>query len=136
MTITTLEKELTVETSSKPGTAAKVLGTLAEAKINLKSLCAYDMEDKGHFLMITDNNTKAEQVLKNAGWKVSTNDVIRTCVNDKPGACANIVSKIGNAGINIEYLYSTCWTGCNDVCVVLKTNDNTKTLNLITNNRC
>jgi len=47
------ENELHVITPNEPGILGRVLGTMANAGVNVRALCAYSEEKRGHFRLIT-----------------------------------------------------------------------------------
>jgi hypothetical protein len=121
------ETELHVITPNEPGILGRVLGTLANAGVNLKALSAYSEKDKGHFLLITADNKKAEKALKSLGYKVTTNRVIVVEIGDRIGAGAEIGALLGNAVIDIDYCYGTS-SGLGRALLVFKTNSPKKAL--------
>jgi len=122
-----LETELHVITPNEPGILGRVLGTLANAGVNLKALSAYSDKDKGHFLLITADNKKAEKALKSLGYKVTTNKVVTVEIGDRIGAGAEIGALLGNAVIDIDYCYGTS-AGLGRALLVFRTNNPKKTL--------
>ena len=58
------ETQLHVVTPNEPGILGRVLGTLANAGVNLRALRAHAEGRKGIFLIITSDNKKAEKALK------------------------------------------------------------------------
>ena len=121
------ESELHVITPNEPGILGRVLGTLANAGLNLKAMCAYSQAAEGHFLLITSDNKKAETALKSLGYKVKTSKVITVQIGDRIGAGAEIGFLLGNAIIDIDYCYGTS-TGKGDSLLVFKTFNNKKAL--------
>ena len=119
------ENELHVITPNEPGILGRVLGTMANAGINVKSLCAFSRDKKGHFLLITADNKKAEKALRTLGYKVKTNKVITAEIGDRIGAGAEIGALLGNAVIDIEYCYGTS-AGLGRAVLVFKTNNQKK----------
>jgi hypothetical protein len=119
--------ELHVITPNEPGILGRVLGTLANAGVNLKALCAYSQEKNGHFLLITVDNKKAAKCLKAIGYKVKTNKVVTVEISDRIGAGAEIGALLGNAIIDIHYCYGTS-AGVGRALLVIRTNNPRKTL--------
>jgi hypothetical protein len=119
--------ELHVITPNEPGILGRILGTLANAGVNLVALNAYSEGKKGHFQLITADNKKAEQSLKALGYKVRTNKVITVEIGDRIGAGAEIGALLGNAVIDIHYCYGTS-AGLGRALLVFRTNNQKKTL--------
>jgi hypothetical protein len=120
-----IETELHVLTPNEPGILGRVLGTLANAGVNLRALSAYSRETEGHFLLITSNNKKAETALRSLGYKVKTNKVITVEIGDRIGAGAEIGALLGNAVIDIDYCYGSS-AGTGSALLIFRTNHNKK----------
>ncbi len=120
-----VETELHVVTPDEPGILGRVLGTLANAGVNLRALCAYGQEERGHFLLITSNNKKAETALRALGYKVKTNSVLTVEISDRIGAGAEIGALLGNAVIDIDYCYGSS-SGTGRALLVFKTTNSKK----------
>lgn len=119
------ETELQVITPDEPGILGRVLGTLANAGVNLRALRVHSEKKKGIFLLVTSDNKKAEEALKSLGYKVKTNNVVVVVIDDRIGAGAEIGALLGNAAIDIEYCYGTS-AGEGRALLVFKTNNNKK----------
>jgi len=113
--------ELHVITPNEPGILGRVLGTLANAGVNLNALCAYSYEGQGHFLLLTADNKKTARLLKTLGYKVKTNRVITVEMGDRIGAGAEIGALLGNAIVDIDHCYGTS-AGVGRALLVFKTN--------------
>jgi len=106
------DTELHVVVPNHPGILGRVLGTMANAGVNVRALCVSSQGDKGHFLLITDNYRKAQRALKSLRYKVTLNKVVTVVVADRIGVGAEIGALLGNAVINILYAYgSSAGTG-------------------------
>jgi hypothetical protein len=122
-----IETELHVVTPNEAGILGRVLGTLANAGVNLRALSAYSRESEGHFLLLTTDNKKAETALRTLGYKVKSNKVLTAEIGDRIGAGAEIGALLGNAIIDIDYCYGSS-AGQGRALLVFKTNNNRKAL--------
>lgn len=120
-----LETELRVSTPNEPGILGRVLGTLANAGVNLRGLNAYSEEDHGIFLLLTSDNKKAEKCLKALGYEVQTSSVVTVLIEDRIGAGAEIGVLLGNAVIDVLYCYGSS-PGIGKALLVINSNDNQK----------
>jgi len=119
------ETELYVITPDEHGILGRVMGTLANAGVNLKAIYARSERGKGIFFLMTSDNKKAEKALKGIGYEVTTNNVVTVEIDDRIGAGAEVGALIGNAAIDIDYCYGTSAGGVK-VLLVFQTNDNKK----------
>jgi hypothetical protein len=122
-----IETELQVTTPNEPGILGRVLGTLANTAVNLRALNAYADQDKGRFLLITSDNTKAAKCLKALGYNVDVQEVITLPIDDRIGSGAEVGALLGNAVIDVLHSYCTS-TGSGKVLMVIHTSDNQKAL--------
>jgi hypothetical protein len=120
------ETEIEVITPNEPGILGRVLGTLANAAVNLRALRAHSEKRKGIFLLVTSDNKKAEKCLKELGYTVKINEVVTVQIDDRIGAGAEVGALLGNAVIDIDYCYGSS-SGTGKAFLVFKTNDNKKT---------
>lgn len=107
MTHLSEDTELTVTTPNEPGIFGRVLGTLANAGVNVKALYVYSGEGEGHFHLVTSDAKKAEKALRTLGYKVKAKKVVTVLVTDRIGAGAEIGALLGNAVIDIRYSYGS-----------------------------
>lgn len=127
-----LVKQLSVETENKVGMLAEVSGAISGAGANITAICAYGMDDKAHFYILTSDNAKAQEALKAKGFGVSEEEVVKLMLEDKIGSAKEISEKIKAVGIDLCYIYgSTC--GCADTpaLLVIKAQDNAKVVSAI-----
>lgn len=99
-------KQISIFLENKSGRLAQVTTVLGENGINIRALSIADTTDFGILRLIVNNPDKAYQVLKEAGFTVSTTDVIAVEVTDEPGGLSKALQTLEGAGINIEYLYA------------------------------
>ena len=124
------DTEIHVTTPNEPGIFGRILGTLANAGINLKALCAYAENDTGHFQLVTADAKKAEKALRSLGYKVTTKKVVTVLITDRIGAGAEIGALLGNAIIDIKYSYGTS-AGEGKTLLVFQTSDNKKAIDTL-----
>jgi len=105
----------------------EVTEALAKAKINVEAICAYAWEElNASFMVVTDNNTKAKNVLSRMGAKVELEEVLALEVPNKVGELHKATKKIAFAGIDIYYLYGSPAKG--KMTLILKTENDKKAL--------
>ncbi len=100
-------QELRITTDDKPGTLARVTGPIAEAKINVNAICAYRMEGKAYFHVITGNNEGAKASLAKAGLNVTQQDVVVVETTNESGTLFRASQQLAQAGVDLDYCYAT-----------------------------
>lgn len=99
-------KQISIFLENKSGRLARVTRVLGENNINIRALSIADTTDFGILRLIVNDPDKAFSILKEAGFTVSSTDVIAVEVPDRPGGLAEALAMLQEAGINIEYLYA------------------------------
>lgn len=79
---------------------------LAQAGINILTLTLADTQQFGILRLIVDDWQKAKKVLEEKNHVVNVTDVVAIEVPDHPGGLKNVLDKIVEAGLNIEYTYA------------------------------
>ena len=99
-------KQLSVFLENKPGRLGQPCKVLAEAGINILTLCLADTEQFGILRLIVKDWEKAKAVLEQAGNVVNVTDVLAIEIPDQPGGMAGILSILEPNAISIEYMYA------------------------------
>ncbi|MBO8137103.1 MAG: ACT domain-containing protein [Desulfotomaculum sp.] len=99
-------KQISIFLENKTGRLARVTEVLGENNINIRALSIADTTDFGILRLIVDDPEKAVEVLRSAGFVVSTTEVLAVEVDDRPGALSKALRVLDENGINIEYLYA------------------------------
>lgn len=99
-------KQIAVFLENKEGKASGCCKVLKEAGVNLYALSIADTKEFGILRMITDDNDKALAVLQAAGYLSSMVELVGLEVPDQAGALADLLIELGEAKINVEYMYS------------------------------
>ncbi len=94
-------QELFVVLDNQPRAAGELFRVLKKKRISIYAV--------GLFLdtarLYVSDPENALEVLKEHGYAVDTRQVLRVILPNRRGALMDLTMKLGNAGINIEYLY-------------------------------
>lgn len=99
-------KQLSVFLENKPGRLGHPCKVLADAGINILTLCLADTEQFGILRVIVKEWEKARSALEKAGCVVNVSDVLAIEIPDKPGGLEGILSRLEPNAINIDYMYA------------------------------
>jgi hypothetical protein len=113
-------KQISVFLENKSGRLAQVTRVLGANSINIRALSIADTTDFGILRLIVNDPDSAYRALKEAGFTVSTTDVIAVEVKDDPGGLAQVLEIMQNVNINIEYLYAFLQKATNAALVVFR----------------
>ena len=126
-----IQKQLSVFLENRPGLLAKLCGTLSEAGINILALSVNDTVDHAVVRLIVDNNIKALMLIEQQGLYLNQQDVMVVQVGNHPGVLAEIASRLARADINIDYAYCAATEHQREGCLVLKTDNAERTLEVL-----
>lgn len=99
-------KQIAVFLENKAGKASNCCKVLKEKGVNLLALSIADTQDFGILRILTEDNAKALEALKGAGYIASEVELVGLEVPDKAGALSDLLIALGDNGINVEYMYS------------------------------
>ena len=123
-------KQLSFSMPNRVGLLSQISTAIAKAKVNIYAICAYGMEGKAYFMLITDSNAKAKKALGALGANVTEDDVISVELPNKAGELQKVAKKIADAGVDINYMYGTAGSGKTSLCV-FSTADDKKAVKVI-----
>ncbi len=114
--------QLELELNDEVGLLGKVSEPIASSGINIEAICAYSEEGKAHFMIVTTNNDKAQEILNSKGISSTKNEVVSVLLENKVGAAKEFSESLANSGINLTYCYGT--VGNTDVATLILNSDN------------
>ena len=127
-------KQLSVFLENKKGTLHEITDVLAKADIDLRSMCIADTSDYGIVRIIASDPEKAKDVLSKAGHTANIRAVTAFAVPDCPGGLAKVLSILEENSVDIEYMYALVTTSVDKAYAVMRTDDDTKTEQILLNN--
>ncbi len=96
---------ITVIASNEIGVIADISRALADAGINIETISAEGLEERGTITLTTDAQDAALRVLTNAGFKAVSDQSLVLRLPDEPGALAKVAERFKHAGVNIQSLH-------------------------------
>jgi hypothetical protein len=101
-------KDLTVVLEDKPGALADLGEATGGAKVNIEGMCATTGGGQGEIHILVEDVEATQEALEAAGLEVSGDqEVLVVEVEDRPGTMAAVARRLGDAGVNIEFAYTT-----------------------------
>ena len=97
--------QLSIFVANKPGVLGKVCDLLKKEKLNILAITTSDNRDHSIIRLVVDEPHRALGLLEDYGTLVQQTDVIMIDGPNRPGAIAEIARRLGEAHINIDYLY-------------------------------
>lgn len=123
-----ITKQLAVFLDNRPGTLARVVETLAEAKVNIYAISTSDTVDHSVIRLVVSDYRTALHLFEEHGTLVVEDDVLMIEGTNKLGELARIAQKLSAAKINIEYCYSATPPGAKKGLLILRVSNPAKAL--------
>lgn len=118
--------EIFVVLENRPSTLGELCSYLAENNINVEAIGVFQDTAK----LYVKNINKAMKILSKLNYVTESRDVLKVDLENRPGALAEVATKLGNKGINIEYCYGTLSKKGSMTSVILDVSDIDKALKL------
>ena len=124
-------KQVSVFLENRAGRMAEVARLLGNNRINIRALSIAETAGYGVLRLIVNDVKKAEGVLRDAGFTVDLTDVIALEIPDTPGGLADVLDRLTQANISIEYLYAFVEKSADKAVVVFRFEDTAAVLKVI-----
>jgi hypothetical protein len=111
--------EIFVILENKPSKLGEMCSYLAENGINIEAIGVFHDTAKLYVM----NVNKAVKLLSKLNYTTELRDVLKVDLENRPGALAEVTSKLGDNGINIEYCYGTLSHKGNTTAIILDVSD-------------
>ncbi len=119
--------EIFVVLENRPSTLGDLCAHLADNHINIQAIGLFQDSAK---LYVKEIN-KALKVLKKFKYETELRDVLKVDLEDRPGALAEVATKLGRGGVNIEYCYASLTKKGRSAAVILDVSDIDKAESLL-----
>lgn len=126
-----ITKQLAIFLDNRPGTLARVVDALAEAKINIYAVSTSDTVDHTVIRLVVSDYRRALHVFEERGTLVVEDDVLMIEGDNKPGTLAKIAHKLAGAKVNIEYAYLATPPDAKKGLLILRVADAKKALKVL-----
>lgn len=94
-----------VMAQNEVGVIADITKALADHGINIETISAEGLDEKGVITLTTDAYDNALRVLTAAGFKTVSDNALVLRLPDEPGALARIAQRFKDTGVNIQSLH-------------------------------
>jgi len=119
--------EIFVVLENHPSTLGELCSHLSEHRINIEAIGVFQDTAK----LYVKNVNKAMKVLDKLDYTTEQRNVLKVDLENRPGALADVASKLGNKGINIEYCYGALSKKGNTTAVILDVSDIDRALEIL-----
>jgi hypothetical protein len=95
-------KQIAVVAPSAPGKLADLAQVLADAGVNIETIDAEAVGEKGVIVLTVDKYDVALRALYQAGYMAVSEDALLIRLPDTPGALANVMARFKSASLNVR----------------------------------
>lgn len=127
-----IQKQLSVFMPNRPGVLAQTCAVLSGNGVNILAMAVHDTVDNAVVRLLVDAPTKALLLLEQEELYVMEHDVVVVEIENAAGEIARIAQCLAEADINIYYLYCTATPKQEVGCLVIKTDNNERALEILT----
>jgi len=99
--------EFCIGLDNKPGTLAKLCGALKRAKVNIDAVSVSENAECCWVRMVASPAATAKRVLGKAKYHFCVQPVLTLAAHNRLGELERVASKLGRAGVNINYVYGS-----------------------------
>ncbi|MCR5370590.1 MAG: ACT domain-containing protein [Clostridium sp.] len=125
-------KQISVFLENKPGSLAEFTNLLQKKHIDMVALSVAEAEDFGIARLLVNDVLETVNTLKDNGYVCSLTPVLAVEIEDKPGALVRVLDLLGDAGINLEYMYAFLTRKADKAFMVLRVADNEQAIKILT----
>ena len=123
-------KNLSFTLPNKVGLLYDISSALANAKVGIDAIYAYEMEDRACFMLAVVSPARALKALAVTGAEIKEEEAVAVEMPHRVGELMKVAKKLADAGVNINLIYGTTGTGKAGTCL-FKTADNKKAIRVI-----
>ena len=99
--------QLSIAVENVPGQLGRLCRVLSQAKVNIRGISIAEAVDLSIIRLLVSDPEAAKRALRNAGIAFVAQQVIVLELEDRPGGLEFVAIRLGDAGINVQYLYGT-----------------------------
>lgn len=123
--------ELLVITRNDLGTLARITAPLAKNKINIECFTGYEWGTEAAFRLVTDNNRRAGELLRNEGFNVQESPTVVWQTDNEPGRLRLATTALAEANVNTFCAYSTTVPNSATTSVIFGTTDTDRAVSIL-----
>ena len=102
-----MPRDLMVVLPNRPGTGAELTEAIARAGVNLDGACAVGTGSDSIVHLLAGDTGAVRRAIEGTGFEVrDERDVVITDIENRPGALAEILRRLADAQVNVEFAYA------------------------------
>ena len=126
--------QISVFLENQPGRLTQAAKTLADEKIDIRTLSLADTSDFGILRLLVDDPERALAALEKANFTVKPTEVVAVEVPDSPGGLAQVLGIIADTGVSVEYMYAYTRAKNENAVMIFCFDDNARIIEILQKN--
>lgn len=98
-------KALKVKLQDRAGVLGDIASALGAKGVNVRGMHGYVEQGQGILCLVVDKLATANKVLLARGFRPQEEEVLEIQMADKPGSLGEVTKSLGDAGVNIKYVF-------------------------------
>jgi hypothetical protein len=104
-------KAIVIRVDDRPGMLGEIATALGARKVSLRAVHGSNAGGQGVVRLVVDKLAFAKRVLRSQGWQPEEQEILRVELADRPGALGEVAKRLGDARVNIEYVFASTGGG-------------------------
>ncbi len=104
-------KAIVIRVEDRPGTLGEIASLLGEKNVNLRAVHGSNVAGQGVVRLVVDRVALAKKALAARGFEPREEQILRVDLADHPGALGEVARLLGDARVNIEYVFASTGGG-------------------------
>jgi len=100
-------KDCSIQLTHRPGDFARVAEALVHRGVNIRALAALSIDGHAIVRIIPDDIQGARSAFEAENIRFEEREVHVVLLENRPGELAAVANRLGDAGVNLEALYTT-----------------------------
>lgn len=119
-------KEIYLRLPNEIGALARVSKIVAERGVNVLAANAWVEGDEGVIRLLTDDQLRASDTLKEHGFRPEERDVVVVEGDHKPGVLRHLTDRLAQENLDIHHLYASAMVSQDKCLIVVQASDNAR----------
>ena len=115
--------QLSVTMPNVAGTLGRMCGALADLKVNIIAFMSEEHAGNSLVRLVVDKPAAGKKALAQIGYVYSEELVLAAALPNRAGTLGEVASRLGEAGVNINYAYAGAESGSRQQLVILSVSD-------------
>jgi hypothetical protein len=98
-------KALKVKVEDRPGVLGEIASALGAKSINVRAVHGFAEGGHGVLCLVVDKLTAASRILAARGLEPEEEEILELELLNKPGTLGDVAKTLGDAGVNIKYVF-------------------------------